>query len=62
MCHCNLKTIMNVCAMLGIPLALKKMEGPFASLKFLAITLDTTRMVMYLLDDKLQRTQEIVEE
>ena len=61
-CHRNLQTITNVCDMLGIPLALEKVEGPSTSLTFLGITLDTARMEARLPDDKLQRTQQMVEE
>ena len=48
--------------MLGIPLALEKVEGPSTSLTFLGIILDTARMEERLPDDKLQRTQQMVEE
>ena len=48
--------------MLGIPLALEKVEGPFTSLNFLGITLDTAKMEARLHDDKLLRTQQMVEE
>ena len=41
--------------MLGIPLALEKVEGPSLCLTFLRITLDTQLMQAYLLEDKLQR-------
>jgi len=39
--------------MLGIPLALEKVEGPSQCLTFLGITLDTKLMLARLPDDKL---------
>ena len=48
--------------MLGIPLALEKVEGPSTSLNFLGITLDKGKMEVHLPDDKLRRTQQMVEE
>ena len=41
--------------MLGIPLALEKVEGPSDCLTFLGITLDSQSMQACLPDDKLQR-------
>ena len=43
-CHQNLRLLTEVCAMLGIPLALEKVEGSSTILEFLGILLDTTRM------------------
>ena len=40
--------------MLGIPLALEKVEGPSDSLTYLGITLDTQNMHACFPDDKLQ--------
>ena len=59
-CQQNLDIIKQVCEWLGIPLALEKVEGPSTSLKFLGITLDTSRMEARLPADKLQRTRELV--
>ena len=39
-CQQNLDTIKQVCDILRVPLALKKVEGPATSLSFLGITLD----------------------
>ena len=54
-CQYNLLTVKQVCSLLGIPLALEKMEGPSDSLTFLGITLDTLHMEARLPDDKIQR-------
>ena len=54
-CSNNLTVIKNICSMLGIPLALEKVEGPSDSLTFLGIRLDTQGMQARLPDDKLQR-------
>ena len=51
-CAHNLDTIKKVCSLLGIPLALEKVEGPSACLTFLGINLDTQRMEARLPDEK----------
>ena len=43
-CQQNLDTIKQVCDILGVPLALEKVEGPATSLSFLGITFDTVTM------------------
>ena len=43
-CANNLTVIKEICALLGIPLALEKIEGPSHCLTFLGITLDTQSM------------------
>ena len=40
----NLDTIKQICDILGVPLALEKVEGPATSLSFLGNTLDTVVM------------------
>ncbi|XP_065915626.1 uncharacterized protein [Dysidea avara] len=54
-CSNNLTEIKDICSMLGIPLALKKVEGPSDGFTFLGITLDSQSMQACLPDDKLQR-------
>ena len=54
----NLSIIQKVCASLGIPLALEKVEGPSTTLTFLGITLNTIRMEARLSDDKLSRIRQ----
>jgi len=54
-CANNLQKIKDTCFMLGIPLALEKVEGPSQCLTFLGITLDTQLMLARLPDEKLAR-------
>ena len=55
-CQHNLRLLTEVCAMLGIPLALEKVEGPpTIILEFLGILLDTERMEVRLPAEKLTR-------
>ena len=56
-CTNNLTVIKDICSLLGIPLALEKIEGPSQSLTFLGITLDTHSMQARLPEDKLRRIQ-----
>ena len=58
----NLKIIITVCTTLGIPLTSEKVEGPLTTLIFLGIILDTETMEAHLLEDKLQRTQQMVKD
>ena len=51
----NLQKIKDTCSSLGIPLALKKIEGPSQRLTFLGITLDNELMQVRLPEDKLSR-------
>ena len=53
----NLTVIKDICSLLGIPLALEKIEGPSQNLTFLGITLDTDSMQARLPEDKLRRIQ-----
>ena len=48
--------------MLGVPLALQKVEAPTTCLSFLGITLDTVNMEARLPEEKLQRIQLLVAE
>ena len=59
-CSNNLTVIKDICSILGIPLALEKVEGCSDSLTFLGITLDTQSMQARLPDDKLQRIRQQV--
>ena len=59
-CANNLQAIKDTCSMLGIPLALEKIEGPSQCLTFLGITLDTQLMQARLPDDKLVRIRKQV--
>ena len=61
-CHQNLRMLIEVCAMLGIPLALNKVEGPSSTLEFLGILLDTVRMEARPPPEKLARIQTSIQE
>ena len=54
-CSNNLTEIKDIGSMLGIPLALEKVEGPSDGLTFLGITIDSQSMQACLPEDKLQR-------
>ena len=61
-CERNVQLIKEVCHLLGIPLALEKVDGPTTSLDFLGITLDNARMEARLPVEKLQRVRAAVQE
>ena len=61
-CQQHLDAVKQVCDMLGVPLALEKVEGPTTCLSFLGITLDTVNMEARLPEEKLQRIQLLVAE
>ena len=54
-CQKCMGTIWEVCEILGVPLAVKKVEEPSIVLSFLGITLDTCKMVARLPEEKLTR-------
>ena len=53
----NLTVVKDICSLLGIPLALEKIEGPSQNFTFLGITLDTNSMQARLPEGKLRRIQ-----
>ena len=53
-------TIKEVCEILGVPLAVEKVEGPSTVLSFLGITLDTCKMEARLPEEKLTKMQHTV--
>ena len=61
-CAHNLDIIIQVCDMLGVPLAREKVEGPSTCLPFLGIELDTCLMEMRLPQEKLERLKATVAE
>ena len=61
-CGGNLEKILVVCANLGVPLAIDKLEGPVDRLTFLGIELDTESGVMRLPAEKLSRLRDLVAE
>ena len=56
-CHRSLRLLIEVCTLLGIPLALEKVAGPSTIIEFLGILLDTMRMEARLPVEKLTRIQ-----
>ena len=52
-CECNLDIIFQACEELGVPLAIKKLEGLTMRLIFLGIEIDTTSGSMRLPKEKL---------
>ena len=61
-CQRNLSLLVEVCAMLGIPLALDKVVSPSTALKFLGFVLDIERMEARLPRDELSRIQTTIVE
>ena len=61
-CQHNLDAITQICDYLGVPSALKKVEGPSTTLPFLGIVLDTTRMEARLPKDKLLKLRQDIAE
>ena len=59
-CGRNLGKIWAVCADLGVPLAMDKLEGPVDRLTLLGIELDTEAGVMRLPADKLSRLRDLL--
>ena len=51
-CQHNLHLLIEICHMLGIPLAIEKIDGPATVLDFLGILLDTEQMEVCLPQDK----------
>ena len=54
-------TFLSIFQSLGIPLSLKKTEGPSTSLEYLGIILDTIKLEARLPKDKILRIREIIE-
>ena len=54
-CDRNLFLLMHVCAILGLPLAIEKRDGPTTCLVFLGIEIDTVNFVLRLPIQKLHR-------
>ena len=61
-CNQSLQRLIDVCAMLGIPLAAEKVEGPSATIEFLGIQLDTVRMEARLSAEKLARICTVIQD
>ena len=61
-CQRNLLLLIKICLVLGIPLAIEKVDGPAMVLEFLGIVLDTERMEACLPKDKLDRIRIAIQE
>ena len=59
-CGHNLKVIMEICSVLGIPLAVEKIEGPIGWIIFLGIELDSRTMTMRLPEEKLHHLRDLI--
>lgn len=59
-CERNLETLIQVCQVVGVPLATEKVAGPATTLEFLGILLDTARMEARLPNEKLARVRQTV--
>ena len=55
-----LRITLSVLADLGVPVSLPKLEGPSTSVTFLGILINTARMELHLLLDKLSRLRDLV--
>lgn len=61
-CQQNLNIIIQVCQLLGIPLAIEKVSGPATILDFLGILLDTVKLEARLPEGKLARVRDTITE
>ena len=56
-CQSDLDNFLRMCSYLGVPIAQEKTVGPFNTLQFAGITLDSVRQEARLPEDKLQKCQ-----
>lgn len=61
-CQRNLHLLIEICNILGIPIAIEKIDGPTTVLDFLGILLDTEQMEARLPQDKFERIQATIRE
>ena len=61
-CYHNLNTIIRMCKLLGVPLAVEKVSGPSTTIEFLGIILHIGKIKARLPAEKLARTKQIVTE
>ena len=61
-CYHNLQLLSELCTMLGVPLGHNKVEGPFTSIEFLGILIDTIKIYTRLPEEKLSRAQTTVKQ
>ena len=58
-CQANLSSIQSICQLLGVPLAIEKVEGPSIQLSFFVVTLDIIHMEAWLPSDKLAQIKQM---
>ena len=61
-CATNLETIKSICAFLGLPLKVEKVEGPLPVLVFLGIILDTIKQELRLPPEKVKELRRLITE
>ena len=61
-CTFYLETAVDLCGLMGIPLAENKIEGPVQCIKYLGIIIDVTRMEIRFPEDKLQKLLHLLHE
>ena len=61
-CESNLALIQQICASLGVPLKVEKMEGPTEILIFLGVLIDTSKMELRLPTEKLMELKSLMEQ
>ena len=59
-CRVNLDQILSICSELGVPLAMKKLEGPSQCLTFLGMEIDTIHIQLPLPAGKLSLLQSLL--
>ena len=59
-CAQSLQVALNTCQELGMPVAMKKVEGPATKLTFLGIQIDSVTFELSLPNEKLARTKQLV--
>ena len=59
-CAHNLRVLTDICKVLGIPLAIEKIEGPSVCIIFLGIELDARTMTMRLPQEKLDHLRNLI--
>ena len=59
-CKRFLNILIQVCQLLGLPLAVEKIEGPVTCIVFLGIVLDAIRMELQLPTEKLEHLKQLI--
>ena len=61
-CESMLKRFLSLCDYLGVPIAQEKTHGPYTSLQFVGITLDSVTWEARLPEDKLQKCRTMIDD